>query len=178
MPARIRYAAFRYTMMNHGEAKEDDNMTKLKRKAAHLGTVVFLSFIFAFMSFGTFMNHADQSMIAVTAINFALILFFLLFDKFCDFLVPKLQARKQNTLTEWLLWFMDDDVSFRSALYLFYIIILICLALEAVEPGLFPGRFSLYLVSIEYGILVLIAFDIFLNQFFKDFYHGEKNKSR
>jgi len=51
---------------------------------------------------------------------------------------------------------------------LFYVYILICVAITAVQPGFFSEGFEQYLVSVEYGIWVLVAADNFFNHFLKD----------
>ena len=114
-----------------------------------------------------FINVADRSMIAAMALNFALITFFLIYDKVENYFVIKLKAKEQNTFTKILIFFLSG-VSFKAVLYLFYIYILIRLAIETVEPNFSSEWFSLYLLTVEYGILLLIAADTFLTQFFKD----------
>jgi hypothetical protein len=59
--------------------------------------------------------------------------------------------------------------SVKSALYLYYIGILVCTAIVVAEPE-FPYLSDLkgYFQSVEYGILILIAADVFIDRLFKD----------
>ena len=139
----------------------------LKRKIVEFIWAAFYAYGFYGLTVLIFINAADRSMIAAMALNFALIIFFLIFDKLEDYFVIRLKAKEQNTFTKIVIFFFSG-VSFRSALYLFYVYILICLAIEAVEPDFFSEETSLYLQTVEYGILLLIAADTFLNQFLKD----------
>lgn len=118
-----------------------------------------------------FSNVAHRSMIAATVINFALILAFLIEDRIGDYFVNKRKAQakdqSQNVFKKILSSYFNS-VSFKTALYLFYIYVLVCSAIDRVEPGFFNEAFSLYLLTVEYGILVLVAADTFLNQFLSD----------
>jgi hypothetical protein len=135
----------------------------------------FWASLFAFGHFGltaiVFNNVAHRSLIAVTVINFALIIVFLIEDRVADYFTAKRkvkeQGKEQNILTKLLKSYLNS-VSFKTALYLFYIFILICSAIDNVAPGYFSEDFSIYLLTVEYGILVLVAGDTFLNQFLKD----------
>ena len=61
------------------------------------------------------------------------------------------------------------DASLKSALYCFYIVLLVCVALLAADPDFAPlHHMREYFVSVRYGILVLIAVDKYMDQVFKD----------
>jgi len=76
--------------------------------------------------------------------------------------------KKPNIFIGILIKYLGGDVSFKTALYLFYIFILVCSAINSVMPYFFNEEFADYLLTVEYGILVLVAADTFLNQFYKD----------
>jgi hypothetical protein len=61
------------------------------------------------------------------------------------------------------------NVSFTPALYLFHFGVQICVALIAAEPD-FPilGDMGDYFLSVQYGLLVLLAGDMFSESIFKD----------
>ena len=118
-----------------------------------------------------FNSLARQSLMAVTVLNFALIVFFLVLEKVENSLVFKLKASEQKSKPSFykkILIAYLGGISFKTALYLFYIFILVCSGINAVEPGFFGEVFKDYLLTVEYGILVLVAADSFLNQLFKD----------
>ena len=118
-----------------------------------------------------FNSMAGRSLIAVTVLNFALIIFFLVLEKVENYFVIKIKAREQkkkpSVFTKILIAYLGG-ISFKTALYLFYIFILVCSGINAVEPDFFGEVFKDYLLTVEYGILVLVAADSFLSQLFKD----------
>jgi len=66
------------------------------------------------------------------------------------------------------LWTIDHYVSFKAVLYLFYIFILIIsqiINFSAAAVGDDPGNFILVT---QYSILLLVAYDLLVEQFFKD----------
>ena len=146
-------------------------MLMLKKKVIKFFWAALFAFGYFAMTVLVFNNVAVRSMIAATVINSALIIFFLIEDKIGDYFMDRQKTRDpsitQNILMRGLKSYFNS-VSFKTALYLFYIYILICSAIDNVDPDFFNEDFSLYLLTVEYGILVLIAVDTFLSQFFKD----------
>ena len=142
-----------------------------KKKAIKFFWAVWFAFGHFWLTVVVFNNLAGRSMLAATVTNFALIIVFLVEDRLGEYFAAKQQMKdpnkKQNVFMRILKSYLNS-VSFKTALYLFYIFILVCSAIDNVEPGLFSEGFSLYLLTVEYGILVLVAADTFLNQFFKD----------
>jgi hypothetical protein len=49
----------------------------------------------------------------------------------------------------------------RTAMYMFYIVALVLSKIEALSPDLMPFELGDFFVSIEYGIILLFAFDTF-----------------
>ena len=148
-------------------------MQTLKKKVSGFLWAVWIAWGHYWLSIIVFNNTAEQSLIAATVWNFALIIFWLAFEKAEYYFVCKLKAKykdnekKPNIFTRMLIAYLSG-ISFKTALYLFYIYILVCSAINAVEPDFFSEGFSAYLLTVEYGILVLVAADNFLNQLFKD----------
>ena len=58
--------------------------------------------------------------------------------------------------------------SFKAAIYLFYVVILVISGINVANPDFIGPIFNDYLQSVQYGILILIAADAFLGQVFKD----------
>jgi len=143
----------------------------LKKKIIKFFWAVWFAFGHFYFTVLVFNNVAHRSMIAATVLNFVLILIFLIEDKVGDYFSRKRkmkeQEKKQSVLSRFLTAYLDS-VSFKTALYLFYIFVLVCSAIDRVEPDFFGEGFSLYLMTVEYGILVLVAADTFLSQFNKD----------
>ena len=146
-------------------------MHSLKKKIIKFLWTVWFAFGHFWLTTLIFNNFARRSMITATALNFALIIIFLIEDRLGDYFAKKLNAKEQgqkhNIFARMFMAYFNS-VSFKTALYLFYIFVLICIAIDNVEPDFFDEHFSLYLLTVEYGILVLVAADTFLNQFLKD----------
>ena len=146
-------------------------MLMLKKKVIKFMWAALFAYGYFGMTVFIFNNVAARSMITATVINSALIIVFLIEDKVGDYFMDKQKTKdpnvKQNIIMRGLKSYFNS-VSFKTALYLFYIFILICSAIDNVDPDFFNQDFSLYLLTVEYGILVLIAVDTFLSQFFKD----------
>jgi len=64
--------------------------------------------------------------------------------------------------------------SFKSALYLFYFVVLVFATVDTASPGRYSDEFSTYLQSVQYGILLLLAADTFIGQIFKDIESDKK----
>ena len=146
-------------------------MSMLKKKIIKFIWTAWFAFGHFLITIAVFNNVAGRSMIAATAINFAVILFFIIEDLVSDHFYAKHQAKKQHkkpNIFKKIVAAYFTSVSFKTSLYLFYIFILVCSAIDTVDPGFFSEDFSLYLLTVEYGILVLVAVDTFLGQFLKD----------
>ena len=144
-------------------------MLSLRKKISKFLWAAF--FAVGFLYFTTFIFNVAPSLLAATIFNFALIILFLIEDLVAEYFVARYKLRnrdKQPSAFMRIFLSYFDSVSFKTSLYLFYIAILICSAIDTAEPDIFNDYFSLYLLTIEYGILVLVATDSFLGQFFKD----------
>ena len=143
----------------------------LKKKVIKFFWAASFAYGYFWMTILVFNNVAARSMIAATVFNSALIIVFLIEDRIGDYFMDRQKVKapneKQNIFMRGLKSYFNS-VSFKTALYLFYIFILICSAIDNVDPDFFNHYFSLYLLTVEYGILVLVAVDTFLGQFFKD----------
>ena len=59
-------------------------------------------------------------------------------------------------------------VSFKTGLYLFYLFMLVVSRMSTLEPGLLDPYLRTFVYSVEYGILLLLPLDKFLEQLAKD----------
>jgi hypothetical protein len=146
-------------------------MLMLRKKVIKFFWAVFFAIGHYLLTVIVFNNVAGRSMIAATVLNFALIMIFLIEERIGDYYIAKQGAKEQSkkqSIFKRIFKSYFNSVSYKTALYLFYIFILICSATDRVEPDLFNENFSRYLLTVEYGILVLVAADTFLNQFDKD----------
>ena len=147
------------------------NWPMLKKKIIKLMWAVWFAFGHFWFSVIIFNNVAHRSLIAASVLNYALIIFFVIEDRVGDHFGHRLKATNRNgrqTAIRRMLRAYLTSVSFKTALYLFHIFVLVCLAIDSIEPDFFSDDFSLYLLTIEYGLLVLVAGDTFMSQFMKD----------
>jgi hypothetical protein len=63
---------------------------------------------------------------------------------------------------------LKNYISFKTALYLFYVIILVLSQVIVFYPTLFNENISHFIMANNYSILILIAFDMLSSQFLKD----------
>jgi len=74
-------------------------------------------------------------------------------------------ASETPSLSSKIKYALFVDTPLKPALYFFFIVLLVCSAIVSVDPD-FPmlSDYSNYLNSVEYGLLILIASDAFLDQ--------------
>jgi len=116
-----------------------------------------------------FMNLAGGSMLHAYIWNIAIIIIFLSLDKI---IYAKMQSRdfvitKRNYLLA--LWVhIENYISFKTTIYLFYIFVLIASRVSTINPALVSEDFRSFVLSIEYGLVLVIAFDKLTEHLFKD----------
>ncbi|MCL2195713.1 MAG: hypothetical protein FWB76_07170 [Oscillospiraceae bacterium] len=146
-------------------------LQQLMKKLIYIAWSAFMAYGYYSVTIYIFFNVTGQNVLAASIWNLSLLLAFLLLDKIIELLYIK--YRKQLTsgrsIPMRMLNAYLNSASMKSALYLFYVIILICTAILAAEPD-FPALVPLsgYFLSTRYGILLLIAADKFLEQITKD----------
>lgn len=78
------------------------------------------------------------------------------------------QEKDMETNYRLIQWIMDNFVSFKSILYLFYIIILVVSKIIDFNPELLGDDIGSFIRANDYSILFLLAFDTLISQFTKD----------
>ncbi|MCL2838591.1 MAG: hypothetical protein FWE04_05965 [Oscillospiraceae bacterium] len=118
--------------------------------------------------FGIFARGTEGFALRMYIWNLGLIIIVLLIDKiYLTKLKKKAEKRKTENKRYKALYF----VSFKASLYLFYIFALTASRLMMLlDSGyaLADYSFRSYLLSIEYGLILLVAVDKFIDQFVKD----------
>jgi len=135
-----------------------------------LWTIVIAFSFFLLSYLFIFQSVTNQNILTATIWNSAAIIFFLILGKIELPAARKKKAKKREYPRILQLFHeVTASVSIKAALYFFYIVLLMCTAIIAVEPD-FPILHNLgdYFRSVYYGLLVLIATDKFLEQMFKD----------
>jgi len=118
--------------------------------------------------FGIFARGTDGFMLRTYIWNLVLIVLVLLTDRvYLSKLKKNAEKRKAANKKTRVLHF----ISFKASLYLFYMFALIAsrlmLILDPAEMAVLYN-FREYILSIEYGLILLVAADKFIDQFAKD----------
>jgi len=106
----------------------------------------------------------EGRILAAHVINFSLIIFMLVMDKVEQNMMHKRKiTSKKNKFAKILRVAFLGHISYKTAIYLFYIfILLLSVALKANIPIGFTDNFQSYIFVLDYGILFLIAVDVFI----------------
>jgi len=149
-----------------------------KKRLIYIGLSILYAAGFGLLTLTVYDFLARSNILLATLLNLLLILLFIIEEKFERVVLEKLIAleKKQglNPFFKFIKFYILGP-SFKSALYLFYIVILAGVAALAANPDIaFLQPLSGYLTSVQYGILFLIAVDKFLINIIKDIKKDEK----
>jgi len=149
-----------------------------KKRVFYVIQSAVLGFLYFFLSYHiVFRSWAEEDVFLATIGNLLLIFVILVVERMENYIAIKLSSRVKQKKTHMLSKILDvylKEASLKSALYCFYIVLLICIALLAANPEFEPLRdMKDYFLSVRYGILVLIAVDKFMDQVFKDLKNQE-----
>ena len=148
-------------------------MYTFKKKVSYFIYAALVAWGYYGLTMLIFFNITDRNVLISTVLNAAVIIVFVAMDKLEDYIYIKLKAETETKKLSFpkkiLMWYVSDKISTKSALYLFYIVILICMAIVTAEPD-FPRLYWRidYFQSVYYGLLILVAADKFTQQLFKD----------
>ena len=151
-------------------------MIVIKKRVTYFLTATVLAYAWFTISAMVYFDLSDRNVLTATIINFAAILFALIEEKIELYFYKKKKAKEvERTILSRFIDFWMYGASLKSALYLYYIGILICTAFLAAEPD-FPylSEFKGYFQSVEYGILILVAADVFIDRLSKDVIEKDK----
>ena len=145
-------------------------MNKFKKRFTYFLSAALFAYGHFIISQYIFVSVAGENILTASIWNVGLILFFIVWDKCEDFIYRKLAAKYKahGNVVMKVANFYFGGVSFKSALYLFYTVILVLTIVARADPERFNEAFVAYLVSVESGILVLFAADQFLKQLFAE----------
>ena len=147
-------------------------MKILRKRVFYLLGTALAAYSYFIMTDWIFQEVAEGDMLTMMIWNLMLILSWLAMDKMEKYIYRWVKARdKKKGVTWWskALAVMFYNISLKSALYFFYIGVLVCYAILAADPD-FPhiSHMGDYLQSVYYGALILFATDKLLGQVFKD----------
>jgi len=146
---------------------------KALKKVLYIFFAVVSAFGYGYMMYYMFLAVIDAggSLLDVYLSNAVNIIIMLLADKLTRWwLAKKCTVTQKN---RWLVWFvyLDSVVSVKTALYIFYIFILIISQVSILEPQLIGEHFRDFVLSIQYSLVLLVAFDKLMSYIGKDMKH-------
>jgi hypothetical protein len=150
-------------------------MAKIKQIGKHLLFIFYSNAIYGLILYFAFTWLAGYSLLFAYLGNLALIVLGLAWDEFNQKWLQSKKAvlllKKEKDIEKnyrFVQQLMDSFVSIKTALYLFYIIILIFSQILDFYPALAGGNLGNFILANNYSILFLVAFDMLIGQFSKD----------
>ena len=150
-------------------------VNKIRQLSKHLIYILFSNIIYGLILYFMFTWLAGYSLLYAYLWNLALIIAGLAMDEYSHNLLQSkelvAQIKKDKDMQmdyRFIQWIMDSFVSFRTVLYLFYIIILAASQIIDSSPSLAGGNLAGFIHSNNYSILFLVALDMLIGQFAKD----------
>ena len=148
---------------------------KIKRILKFIFFFIYTNVIYGLIVYFVFTWLAGYSMLAGYFGNLALIIIGLGIDAYMYKMLESkklVQELKEEKNPEkgyrYIQNLLDNYVSFKTSLYLFYVIILVLSQIIVFYPTLFSENISHFIMANNYSILLLIAFDMLSSQFSKD----------
>jgi len=131
---------------------------------------IFFAILYGYAAYTViYQNLADGSMLYAYLWNIIFIIALLILDKVIH---ARMQSRefvitKRNYI--FALWMhIENFVSFKTTLYLFYIFVIIASRVSMIDPTLLNDEFRGFVLSIEYSLILVIAFDKLMEHLYKD----------
>jgi len=118
-----------------------------------------------------FWEIASEDVLVASMLNAGYIVVFIILEKVEIYILKRVKARNAHKEPGRLLRFYYSYMkgpTLKSALYLFYFVILVYATIDTASPGRFSEGFSGYLQSVQYGIILLLAADTFIAHLTKD----------
>ena len=150
-------------------------MHRLRRIGRYVGYMLWTNILYGLLVYWTFTWLAGYSMLYATLGNLALIVLGLVIDEAALRLLvsPKLVAELQAEKTgqqahRQVQWILESFISFKSILYLFYVVILILSQALEYAPTLLNAHLRAFISANNSSILFLVAVDALIGQFSRD----------
>jgi len=150
---------------------------KIKKILKYLSYILASNIIFGCIIYFTYTWLVGFSLLYAYLGNLALIILGLILDELAfktyqseKFVTAvKKEHRKEIEKNYRIIqWQMDNFVSFKATLYMFYVLILIFSQIIEFYPTLVGENLENFILANSYSILLLIAFDQIIGQFSKD----------
>jgi len=147
--------------------------SKTKKLALYGIYAIFSTMGYGYVMFSLYINlnnaFDDFTMLHAYFTNIVAIIGALIVDKIVsNYLSEKyFVANKKRSLVGRFLYY-DNLISVKTTLYLFYTFILIASRVSIMQPELISETFRGFVLSIEYCLILVVAFDKFIEHLAKD----------
>ena len=145
---------------------------RIKQFIKYTGYIVFAGVLWGLLMYLIYIWLAAHSLLLAYIVNFALIIIALIGDesvfKMFESSMTSKEALVEMKKSRFVRFFFDSYISFKAALYLFYIAIMIFSQAIGFYPTLVNESFGSFIIANEYNILLLIAVDLLSGQLSKD----------
>ena len=152
-------------------------LNKIKRASKYILYAIFTNIIFGLIYYFLFSWLVGYSLLYAYLGCLALIIIGLILDYHLkNSLVSKKTVETLNKLDEkdkksnyrLLQLVMDSFVSFKTILFVFYIFVLVASQVITIDPTLASVKFNNFIAANSYGLVLVIAFYMIVEQFPKD----------
>ncbi|MCL2574737.1 MAG: hypothetical protein FWE34_09335 [Defluviitaleaceae bacterium] len=143
---------------------------KLSTTLKYMTLAILTATIYGYAAYTViYQNLADGSILHAYLWNVVFIIILLIIDKLlhAELLSDKFKVTKRNYF--YAIWmYFENLISFKTTIYVFYIFILITSRVTTIDPTLVSEDFRNFVLSIEYGLILVVAFDKLMEHLFKD----------
>jgi len=140
------------------------------KKILYVVVVFYATAMYGFVMYVSYLNitAAGGTMFDAYINNIISILVMLALDKLKNYyLAKRCVVTKRNRLFAMFVFF-DSIVSIKTTLYLFYIFVIVASRVSIMQPDLINETFRGFVLSIEYCLILVIAFDKLMEHITKD----------
>jgi len=145
---------------------------KIIRIIKYAGFLVLSTALYGLVMYFAFTWLSKYSLILAYLGNLVLIVVALVWDeanfKTYDSLLHTKEYLDQLKDKRYFRFLLDSFISFKAALYLYYVLIMIISQVITSYPTLLPETLGNFFIANELSILLLVAVDLFTSQFEKD----------
>jgi len=145
-------------------------LSRVKHFSKYLLYALFATALYGFVTYYfIYKQFAEFSLLSAYIINMIVIILSLALDSIIHGALQskKFEITKKNYRFARYLY-MDSYISVRTTVYLFYIFVLVASQILSFSPTPVNEDIGNFIITVEYGILFVIAFDTLIGAIFKD----------
>ena len=145
---------------------------KIKQIIKYAVYIIVSTSVYGLIMYLAYTGLAGFSLLLAYLGNLVLIIVALVWDelnfKVYDSLMHSKQTLEELKTSRTFRYIFESFISFKAALYLFYVLIMILSQIVGHYPTFMPDNLASFIAANEYSILLLVAVDLFSRQFKKD----------